>query len=426
MKNRAGNTWKKFLIILIFAIIITIQVLNQADVPLTVTLLTSASFLAIAFLVFNTQNENNYQTNESFDVFERDRILTIINNLDSGILTTDKNGLVQIYNAASLNLLDTNTAPSGKHIDEVLQLENTTQESISTFDLMKDRTSSIKIDDFYLADDSVEDRIRLELTISPIHGYHHQTSNEDGFIVILRDITKEKSLNEERDEFISVVSHELRTPLTISEGTLSTAKLILSKQENVPEAVNEAVKRAYDQTIFLSRMVNDLSILSRAQRGVMSEAEEINTKDFLHDLYNQYLNEASKKNLQLNLDISNKLDNISTSRLYIQELLQNFITNAIKYTEEGSVTISASQKSGMITFAVSDTGIGISKTDQAKVFQRFYRAEDYRTRETSGTGLGLYVAQKLAQKMKTKIHLKSRLNHGSTFSFELPAVKATK
>lgn len=423
MKNRAGNKWKKFLIILIFAIIITIQVLNQADIPLTVTLLTSASFLAIAFLVFNTQNESTYQTNESFDVFERDRILTIINNLDSGILTTDKNGLVQIYNAASLNLLDTNTAPSGKHIDEVLRLENTTQESISTFDLMKDRTSSIKIDDFYLADDSAEDRIRLELTISPIHGYHHQTSNEDGFIVILRDITKEKSLNEERDEFISVVSHELRTPLTISEGTLSTAKLILSKQENVPEAVNEAVKRAYNQTIFLSRMVNDLSILSRAQRGVMSEAEEINTKDFLHDLYNQYLNEAGKKNLQLNLDISNKLDNISTSRLYIQELLQNFITNAIKYTEEGSVTISASQKSGIITLAVSDTGIGISKTDQAKVFQRFYRAEDYRTRKTSGTGLGLYVAQKLAQKMKTKIHLKSRLNHGSTFSFELPAIK---
>ena len=75
----------------------------------------------------------------------------------------------------------------------------------------------------------------------------------------------------------------------------------------------------------------------------------------------------------------------------------------------------------MVTFAVKDTGIGISRTDQAKIFGKFYRSEDYRIRETNGTGLGLYVSVKLARKLHTKIDLTSRLNYGSTFSFSLPA-----
>ena len=78
------------------------------------------------------------------------------------------------------------------------------------------------------------------------------------------------------------------------------------------------------------------------------------------------------------------------------------------------------------SFSIADTGIGISKSDQAKIFQKFYRSEDYRTRETGGTGLGLYVAAKLAKKIGTTISVKSRLNHGSTFSFELPADKDSK
>ena len=79
-----------------------------------------------------------------------------------------------------------------------------------------------------------------------------------------------------------------------------------------------------------------------------------------------------------------------------------------------------SVEDGQVTFAVKDSGIGISKTDQRKIFEKFYRSEDYRTRETGGTGLGLYVAAKLARKLGCKITLESRLNHGSTFAFSLP------
>ena len=167
-------------------------------------------------------------------------------------------------------------------------------------------------------------------------------------------------------------------------------------------------------------MINDLSTLSRAQRGVGQENEDIDLKQLAEKLYHEYTPQAETKGLRLILDTSHNLKSISTSRLYLEELLQNLITNAIKYTEEGDITLSIKQKDDLVTFSVKDTGIGISRSDQKKIFQKFYRSEDYRTRETSGTGLGLYVSAKLSEKMNTKIELVSRLNHGSTFYFSLP------
>jgi signal transduction histidine kinase len=167
-------------------------------------------------------------------------------------------------------------------------------------------------------------------------------------------------------------------------------------------------------------MVNDLSTLSRAERGVADTPEDIDVREMIHKLHDEYTKEATDKKLHLNLDLGATLGHVSTSRLYLEEMLQNFITNAIKYTKTGTVTVSVKQKLGDIKFSIKDSGIGISKSDQTKIYQKFYRSEDYRTRETNGTGLGLYVAAKLAHKIGTKIELVSRLNHGSTFSFTLP------
>jgi signal transduction histidine kinase len=190
--------------------------------------------------------------------------------------------------------------------------------------------------------------------------------------------------------------------------------------------LTEGLDEAHNQVMFLARMINDLSTLSRAERGIAGEVEKIDVAAMAHDLHIEYSPEAKKHGLQLNLELAPKLGYVSTSRLYLHELLQNFITNSIKYTKEGSVTLSISLQGKGVLFSVSDTGIGISKGDQIKVFDKFYRSEDYRTRETGGTGLGLYVSAKLAKKLDTKIQLKSRLNHGSTFSFTLPQASEKK
>jgi two-component system, OmpR family, phosphate regulon sensor histidine kinase PhoR len=358
---------------------------------------------------------------KALENLQRDRIMTIVNNLADAVLSTDQNGIIRVYNAASLNLLDTNTSLNGHFIDEVLTLYDKEDQPVSLYETFKKSRGVMIRDDLTMTVEG--ESLRIELTYSPIHSSYGQTPREqaqDGFIVIMRDVTKTKSLEEERDEFISVVSHELRTPITIAEGTISNVQLMMERTDIKPDILQEGLKTAHDQVIFLSKMVNDLSTLSRAERGVSDEPESIIIRDVVNELYHEYAPQANAKGLQFNLDAEARLGKVKVSKLYLKELLQNFMTNSIKYTKTGSITFHVFHKGNKVVFEVRDTGIGISKSDQAKIFHRFYRSEDYRTRETGGTGLGLYVATKLAKKLGTKIDMTSRLNHGSSFSIALP------
>lgn len=360
------------------------------------------------------------------EALQRDRILTLINNLADAIVSTDEKGTIQVYNAAALNLLDTNAGLNDQSIDDVLNL-SLDGAKVHLLPLLKKAKGVTVSDDF--TSKIGDETVRLEVTYAPIRGSFEKKGagkkEQDGYVIIFRDVTKAKSLEEERDEFISVVSHELRTPIAVTEGAIDNARLIFEKDSSKKEAVQTTLKLAHDQIIFLSKMVNDLSTLSRAERGVADVPESIDVMELAHSLHAEYSPEAEKKGLHFNLSAHGKLGTVSASRLYLHELMQNFITNAIKYTKEGRIDLIVERSGDTVSFAVVDTGIGISKSDQAKIFQKFYRAEDYRTRETSGTGLGLYVAVKLAKKLGTEIHMKSRLNHGSTFSFELPVEAET-
>ena len=357
--------------------------------------------------------------NDKKSFSEHQRMITLINNITDAILSTDEHGIINTYNSAALNLIDTNSGINGEHISQVLNLETTDKKPIDIFKELT-KSSAIRQRDDVLMKIEDDDYIRLEVTLAPVQGGDKMTP--DGYVLILRDITKTKSLEEERDEFISVVSHELRTPIAIAEGSLSNAKLLVERKmtSKIPEAIDESHK----QILFLARMINDLSTLSRAERGVADETEIIDVTELAAQINSEYSPQAGEKGLAFNLDIGGRLGVVKVSRLYLEEILQNFITNAIRYTQKGSITLSIKKnKSGEITFKVIDTGIGISKADIAKIFDKFYRAEDYRTRETKGTGLGLYVSAKLAKKLGCKIEVESRLNHGSTFGFKLKEFK---
>ena len=360
---------------------------------------------------------------------QKNRTMTLINNLTDAIISTDDRGEILVYNAAVLNLLDTNAELEGASIDTVLKPVDTNNTPVMLSKLLHS-TSTVKVrDDLTLTVDG--EPLRIELTTSPIRDtYHGENDSEEvisGYILIVRDITTAKSLEEERDEFISVVSHELRTPITIAEGTLSNTQLMMQRNDIAHEKLVESVDMAHAQVVFLAKMVNDLSTLSRAERGVADQGEEIDVDAMIHDLYQEYEPQAAEKGLTLNLHVPGRAGTVFASRLYLKELLQNFVTNAIKYTREGSVTIDVKRsRDGHVTFAVKDTGIGISKADQKHIYEKFYRAEDYRTRESSGTGLGLYVSVKLAHKLGTKIEMKSRLNHGSVFSITLDSARAKR
>lgn len=357
------------------------------------------------------------------ETLQRDRVLTIVNNLADAVLSTDSDGVIQVYNAACLNLLDTNSELTGRHIDTILHLLD---KDNKTFRLERGfRTArSVESREDLSANISGE-IIRLSVIYSPIRSTNsHSESRVDGYIVILRDITKQKSLEEERDEFISVVSHELRTPITIAEGSLSNLQVMMNRPEIPHTTLVEGVVTSHEQVLFLAKMVNDLSTLSRAERGVGDQTETIDVTEMVHELYNEYAPQAEAKGLTFNLDLDPQLGAVDASRLYLKELLQNFVTNAIKYTKDGGITVAVHRKNSELSFAVKDSGIGISKSDQQHIYDKFWRSEDYHTRETGGTGLGLYVSTKLAKKLGTHIELSSRLNHGSTFSFTLPTTRS--
>lgn len=425
------NRFAVLLSVAVFLITVLADIFTWGDLNISTVLYDLAVLVAVLICAIVVMSMSRAQAidrgelrrSHEQEVLQRDRILTIVNNLTDAVLSTDKRGIIRVYNAASLDLLDTNDSLNGHHIDIVLPLVNAENKPVEVTTLAKSVTSSQIFDDvWYVFDDG--ERTRLEMTISPIRKTFRRTSStEDGHIIILRDITKSKSLEEERDEFISVVSHELRTPITVVEGSLSNLEVMIDKDKVSKKVLRDAVDLAHDQILYLSKMVNDLSTLSRAERGTADVKERIDVQSLLKSLYDTYAPHAHEKGLAFDLDAGAQLGQVEASRLYLEELLQNFITNSIKYTKKGSVKLAASRSGDTITFAVKDTGIGISKSEQAKVFEKFYRSEDYRTRETGGTGLGLYVVTKLARKVGTEINLKSRLNHGSTFSFTLPVYK---
>lgn len=410
-----------FFVFMYFVIYINTNLASCCLLILAITL--GIGFIKLNEIKYNQQNKPALSKIKSDnEIFQNDRIYAIVNNLTDGVISTDSNGVIQVYNASALNLLDTNDDLNNRHIDEMLPLVDQKNFEVSVFKELKSLKTVTKRDDFYLVFEN-GDKIRLELTYAPIKNiYDNSTKIKDisGYIIIFRDVTKIKSLEEERDEFISVISHELRTPITIAEGSISNVQVIMSHPNATKKMLKDAVSVAHEQILFLAHMVNDLSTLSRAERGVSDTKEDIDVRELAHSLHDKYKDEAKAKKLHIDIDLSPKLGVIYTSRLYVEELLQNFITNAIKYTKKGNITINFTQKNGIITFAIKDTGIGLNKTDKTRIFEKFYRSEDYRTRETTGTGLGLYVATKLANKLGTKIELQSRLNFGSTFSFDLP------
>jgi len=353
---------------------------------------------------------------------EHERLTSLINSMADGVIAVDQNANIVLYNGAALEVLDVNASMHGKPLGDVFRPVDKNNQKVDVRALVRGTRTSATSRDLLLpyADGS---KINLYLSIAPVHLGYGKSPGQSGYILLLRDITREKSLEEERDEFISVVSHELRTPIAIAEGNISNAVFLSGKTSDMAQ-IQAALKQSHDQILFLADMINDLATLSRAERGKLTiDVEPIDVTGLVQELARNYTADAAAKKIKLKTAQKGSLGTLYSSKLYVREILQNFITNAIKYTENGAVTIGASASKTGVTFTVADTGIGISKSDQEKVFDKFFRSEDYRTRKTTGTGLGLYVTIKLARILHAEIELHSQLNHGSTFSVFIPNLR---
>lgn len=350
---------------------------------------------------------------------ERQRLLSLINSLSNAVIAVDSTGKVYLYNAAALEILNTNGDITGSRIGDLLPLHTGKGAKVNLIHLVTDKDRPVNRQDlFYEATDG--SKMLLDLTVSPVHVFGYGRGDWGGYMAVFKDITKQKSLDQERDEFISVTSHELRTPLAIAEANLSTA--ILPGFAKIEPKALKLLNQAHQDIVFLSALIQDLTTLSRAERGDLKVGYTIvKTNEFAEQLVGDYRSQIEAKGLKLRLEVDDDLGNIVTSAPELREILQNFITNSIKYTEHGTITLKIVKEPSGTKFTVQDTGIGISATDKTKIFTKFYRSEDYRTRQTGGTGLGLYITRKLAEKLGMTITFTSKLNKGSTFNVLVPS-----
>ena len=235
---------------------------------------------------------------------------------------------------------------------------------------------------------------------------------------IKKQASELEEANQAKDEFLSVMSHELRTPLNVITGyaeVLSQGVLGEIQREQL-----HAVKTISFQSRELLRMINEILQVGSIEAGkVKATCREVNISDFLEEVKSGY-EILSKKEILLEWNVPSRLPIVRTDGEKLKHVLQNLINNALKFTENGSVTVSAECSSEFIEFQVKDTGIGMPQDMLPSIFQMFRQLDSSSTRSYGGSGVGLYIVKKFVDLLGGKIEVESTLGEGSTFTVTLP------
>ena len=224
-----------------------------------------------------------------------------------------------------------------------------------------------------------------------------------------------------RGNMLNDIAHELRTPLTVLEGNLQA---IL---DDVYPLEKAEIARLYDQTRHLNRLVDDLRLLAQAEaRQLPLQRSPSDLVVLLEEVAELFAPLAGEKRIALDTSLPPSTVLAAVDRMRLAQTLQNLLTNALQHTPAGGdITLSLRAEEGTATITVADNGDGIASEDIAYVFERFYRVDKNRTRDTGGVGLGLAVAQALVEAHDGKIEVASAgVGQGSTFTIRLPLAQA--
>lgn len=239
-----------------------------------------------------------------------------------------------------------------------------------------------------------------------------------GIIYLLRNITIEKQINELQDGFLRTVSHELRTPLTSVIGFI---ELVLHSSKNdIPEDKKQFLSTAHKEASNLKTLINDLLDLSQIQAGNSKMFyKKINIKQLIESVITSLTPLTKSKNLNLiQKDIQKSLS-IQGDESKVRRILINLISNSIKFTEKGHISVGCVDKDTHIEFEVEDSGIGIDKNKHDLIFEKFRQVDYSSTRQYDGIGLGLSIVKELVEMHHGSIEIESELGKGSTFRFTL-------
>lgn len=255
----------------------------------------------------------------------------------------------------------------------------------------------------------------LVLYLAPFSGEGIQ----GGVLAVIHDVTQQKKAEELRREFVANVSHELRTPLT---NVHSYAETLVDSGELPKETVESFLTVILSETNRMTRIVQDLLTLSRFDYGrAEMSMETLNIYESIENVYDAVLMEAQRHDHILLLDVNDDLPLIRGDTARLEQVMMNILSNAIKYTpNSGTIRISAAREEHNIVISFSDNGIGIPKEDMPRIFERFYRVDKARSRESGGTGLGLAIAREIVLQHHGDIKIESEPGVGTTVRIILP------
>ena len=254
----------------------------------------------------------------------------------------------------------------------------------------------------------------LELLLTPF-----DQERLGGVLVVIHDVTEQHKTEEMRREFVANVSHELRTPLTNIRSYAET--LVDNAGELPPDTEKNFLGVILNESDRMTHIVQDLLTLSRFDSG-RSELKlaPFSFSQAVEDVYNAVLMEAQRHGHTVNLHMQEGLPDIVGDRERIMQVMMNVVSNSIKYTPDGGeIRISAGQWPGKVWMEVADNGIGIPAEDRGRIFERFYRVDKARSRESGGTGLGLSIAKEIIDRHEGAIELLDRPGPGLTVRITL-------
>ena len=351
------------------------------------------------------------------------------------VVGVDTIGRVVLFNqiAEQLSGWDTKSA-QGIYYNNIFKLKDKNDKDISpaTDPFLKAMKTGqyLRTDEFYMLNKNNE-KIAFSISIAPTYDNNHASS---GAVAVFHDISEQKAVQRERNEFVSTASHEMRTPVAAIEGFLSMATN--PNLATVDERAKTFITKAHESSLHLGRLFQDLLSVTKIEDKHLNEKRQIfNLNDLVKQITTEMEVIAAKKKLKIvasftqasgnNEKVIAPMVNVEADPERLREVISNLIDNAIKYTMSGQIDVKVITNDDFATVSIHDTGIGISVEDQKHLFEKFYRANNSMTREIGGTGLGLFIARNLIEHYGGRIWVESRPNQGSTFAFSLPIKKQT-
>lgn len=335
------------------------------------------------------------------------RLEAVLSSMIEGVLAVKPSGEVMLANGAACRMLKlTHPEIFGKKLLEIVRIPELAQaiektQLQRTFSKTEFKTISGK-------------QKTLKARVSML-------ANEDkpGVAIVLHDVTELRQLETMRQDFVANVSHELKTPLASIKAYAETLRLGALHDENKNMQFIEQIEF---QAELLNQQILDLLQLARVESGKNTfTITKFEINQICQASHDQFAEIAVERKLDFHLNLTQPSPVIAADFKSIETIVKNLIVNAIHYTpENGSISISSYVKNESAVIEVKDTGIGIAKDQQKRIFERFYRVDKARSRDMGGTGLGLAIVKHLTQNNGGSVHLESRLGKGSCFEIHLP------